>query len=93
MFYTQELGISIRNLRKVYSSSIGSYDSFYFRLKFLALKDEVVVVVLVFVKIGSDIVALEGLSLDVFENEVFALLGPNSAGKSTTINILTGKNI
>lgn len=30
------------------------------------------------------------LSLSLFEKEIFCLLGHNGAGKSTTINILTG---
>ncbi|HET7459278.1 MAG TPA: ABC transporter ATP-binding protein [Gemmatimonadaceae bacterium] len=37
----------------------------------------------------SEVVALEGLDLDVHEGEFFGLLGPNGAGKSTTIGILT----
>ena len=32
--------------------------------------------------------ALDGLSLNVFEGDVFGFLGPNGAGKSTTIRIL-----
>jgi ABC-2 type transport system ATP-binding protein len=36
-----------------------------------------------------EIVALNGLSLDISAGEVFGLLGPNGAGKSTTIGILT----
>ena len=36
-----------------------------------------------------EIVALNGLTLDVDAGEVFGLLGPNGAGKSTTIGILT----
>jgi ABC-2 type transport system ATP-binding protein len=36
-----------------------------------------------------EIVALDGLSLDVSAGEIFGLLGPNGAGKSTTVGILT----
>jgi len=38
---------------------------------------------------GGEIVALEGLDLEIAEGEFFGLLGPNGAGKSTTIGILT----
>ena len=37
----------------------------------------------------KDVVALNGLSLDVAQGEFFGLLGPNGAGKTTTIKILT----
>src|SRR5512138_257317 len=37
----------------------------------------------------GEIVALQGLDLEVQEGEFFGLLGPNGAGKTTTIGILT----
>ena len=36
-----------------------------------------------------EIIALDGLSLDISSGEIFGLLGPNGAGKSTTVGILT----
>jgi ABC-2 type transport system ATP-binding protein len=39
----------------------------------------------------GDLAALDGLSLTVGEGELFALLGPNGSGKTTTIEILTGQ--
>jgi ABC-2 type transport system ATP-binding protein len=38
----------------------------------------------------GDVVAVDGLSLDVVRGECFGLLGPNGAGKTTTIEILEG---
>src|SRR5580704_10065254 len=37
----------------------------------------------------AEIVALDGISLEVAAGEIFGLLGPNGAGKSTTVGILT----
>jgi len=36
----------------------------------------------------GDVIALDGVSLDVAHGEVLGLLGPNGAGKTTTINVL-----
>jgi ABC-2 type transport system ATP-binding protein len=36
-----------------------------------------------------EIVALNGISLDIRSGEIFCLLGPNGAGKSTTVGVLT----
>jgi len=37
----------------------------------------------------GDILAVDGLTLDVREGEVFGFLGPNGAGKTTTVRMLT----
>jgi ABC-2 type transport system ATP-binding protein len=42
------------------------------------------------VKRYSDVVAVDGLSLEIPTGECFGLLGPNGAGKTTTIEILEG---
>src|SRR5438132_8692210 len=41
-------------------------------------------------KAYSDVVAVDGLDLDVRPGECFGLLGPNGAGKTTTVEILEG---
>ncbi|MGE5927055.1 MAG: ATP-binding cassette domain-containing protein, partial [Gemmatimonadota bacterium] len=38
----------------------------------------------------DDVVAVDGLDLEVFPGECFGLLGPNGAGKTTTIEICEG---
>jgi len=39
---------------------------------------------------GSEVLAVDGLDLDVRRGECFGLLGPNGAGKTTTVEILEG---
>ena len=71
-------GIRTKDLRKIYTSppplAAGSGFSF------AARKSK---------QPAREIVALDGLSLDVHAGEIFGLLGPNGAGKSTTVGILT----
>jgi ABC-2 type transport system ATP-binding protein len=45
------------------------------------------------VKRYGDLVAVDGISLQVEEGELFGFLGPNGAGKTTTVNILTGVSL
>ena len=39
-----------------------------------------------------DVLAVDGIDLEVLRGECFGLLGPNGAGKTTTIEILEGLN-
>src|SRR5207248_8352508 len=41
-------------------------------------------------KTFQDVVAVDGLDLDVRSGECFGLLGPNGAGKTTTVEICEG---
>jgi ABC-2 type transport system ATP-binding protein len=38
----------------------------------------------------GEVVAIDQLDLDVAEGEIFGLVGPDGAGKSTTMRMLTG---
>ncbi|MBW2526003.1 MAG: ABC transporter ATP-binding protein [Deltaproteobacteria bacterium] len=42
------------------------------------------------VKHYDDVVAVDGLDLEILRGECFGLLGPNGAGKTTTVEILEG---
>jgi ATP-binding cassette subfamily A (ABC1) protein 3 len=39
---------------------------------------------------GGEQVAVENLTISMYNNQIFALLGHNGAGKTTTISMLTG---
>src|ERR671927_160671 len=43
-------------------------------------------------KAYGDVVAVDGLDLEVRSGECFGLLGPNGAGKTTTVEICEGLN-
>jgi ABC-2 type transport system ATP-binding protein len=45
------------------------------------------------VKRYGDVVAVDGLDLEVRPGECFGMLGPNGAGKTTTVEILEGLNV
>jgi len=77
------VGISIKELRKVYTSpppmAAGPAGFSMMGMRSPIPKQ----------KKAFEIVALDGISLDIPPGEIFGLLGPNGAGKSTTIGILT----
>jgi len=80
------LGIRTQDLRKVYTSpppaAAGAAAGFMFTAaKARRGRNSN--------KKKPEIVALDGVSLDVQPGEVFGLLGPNGAGKSTTAGVLT----
>src|SRR6195256_17004 len=75
------VGIRTRDLRKVYTSTppFAAGSGFGAPTKFGKRNK----------RPKPDIVALDGLTLEISPGEVFGLLGPNGAGKSTTVGILT----
>jgi len=72
--------IRTRDLRKIYNTSppagTGRGDALASRRR--SKKDP-----------KPEIIALDGINLDVSPGQIFGLLGPNGAGKSTTVGILT----
>lgn len=43
-------------------------------------------------KTFGQVVAIDGVSLDVYDNEILGIVGDNGAGKSTFLSLLTGYN-
>src|SRR6202451_1274469 len=74
------VGVRTQDLRKVYNSAppLGAAGGFVARADAKGSKQP-----------KTQIPALDGLSLEIHPGEIFCLLGPNGAVKSTTVGVLT----
>jgi len=82
-------GVRTRELRKVYASPPPMGASGWFGSRSKNKKQSEQDPTATNKAPSREIVALDGLTLEVVPGEIFGLLGPNGAGKSTTIGILT----
>ncbi len=58
-----------------------------------AISNDVVIDVRELRKSYKDLVAVDGISFEVYRGEIFGMLGPNGAGKTTTVEILEGLRV
>ena len=75
------VGIRIRELRKTYHSPppMAAHAGGFVSMRGGGKKK----------KTRTEVLALDGISLEIQAGEIFGLLGPNGAGKSTTVGIVT----
>ena len=74
------VGIRTQDLRKVFNSAppLGAAGGFIARPSAKESKQP-----------KPQIIALNGVTLEIYPGEIFGLLGPNGAGKSTTVGVMT----
>ena len=56
----------------------------------MQVQNRIVIEVRDLLKEYPNVVAVEGVSFDVYEGEIFGMVGPNGAGKTTTIECMEG---
>ncbi|MCD5417164.1 ATP-binding cassette domain-containing protein, partial [Candidatus Bipolaricaulota bacterium] len=56
-------------------------------------KEKPVITVTDLYKYYKQVKAVDGISLEVFEGEIFGIVGPNGAGKTTLVECIEGLRI